>query len=96
MITARVVRAVEVCNLGASYPVAHQLLALGGARFDSRGRATVLEFDVTGLVSTPDRKEREGKDEAESSSVPWGALVPFASTCTNEKIRSKMSLRLNR
>ena len=29
VITARVVRAVEVCNLGASYPVAHQLLALG-------------------------------------------------------------------
>ena len=85
MITARVVRAVKVCNLGASYPVAHQLLALGGARFDSRGRATVPEFDVTGLVSTPDRKEREGKRrgrEQQRPAVRCAGAVRLDPTCT--------------
>ena len=56
------------------------------------------EFDVTGLVSTPDRKEREGKRrgrEQQRPAVRCAGAVRLDPTCMHKKL-SKMSLRLNR
>ena len=57
------------CNLGASRPVAHQLLALGG-------RDSILEGvpRCQSLTQEHEAKEREGKDAQTESRASRGAV----------------------